>query len=430
MSEKHQLEWRVAERLSEKRQQQPDEHLAYLELLAEMSHRLIWSVEGIRGHELLRKLSSGDKDVSEHLWIDLDDFCDYCEYLASSGVLSNLPTRGRRDIARAALESYSLVVRAESDIGEKDADVSAPSSVSYEELDRDHYRLMRVYRYRLAPAVRRLEALLRGSIVDVVPTLVREIEFPAEFRSAGLQLLSHFPRWFDQRHGEVDGLAIAIAQEGSRVRLEVRSPEGLVEVLEEDLADYGLMILGDKSPNEVAPDHPAAADEMEFRLKQAENEFELAGMVPEMKGSLDEFKTQMIQGLTETPPVAITVKNYVSLRGGDQNVEATANSFATLEIDGLQQHLRALIDSVERGSDLAAEAEWSESALNRVRSAPAEVTAEDRNRLLRFLTSIGDDSTDLGKLAKAANLSAGLVENITNGISALLPFLSAAAGWK
>lgn len=72
--------------------------------------------------------------------------------------------------------------------------------------------------------------------------IAREIEFPPEYRQAGIGILSYFAQVLQQKYPD-EPVKVRVEQEGIKVRLVIESPSGeLKERIEKTLVEYGLVV--------------------------------------------------------------------------------------------------------------------------------------------------------------------------------------------
>lgn len=106
-------------------------------------------------------------------------------------------------------------------------------------------------------------------------SIIREIKFPANFKDAGVSILSYFSHVLEEKYPDTDA-TVVISQKGENVILKVESDEGELERIEETLVDYGKVIKGKIAAKELFPDTLASIEltnklelvKMELRLKE------------------------------------------------------------------------------------------------------------------------------------------------------------------
>ena len=88
---------------------------------------------------------------------------------------------------------------------------------------------------------------------ESVDRIVRQIEFLPEHHQAGLSILEYFGTVVRQKYPDTP-VKVRIEQEGLRVRMIVETPEGKKEPIEETLTEYGLVVVGQKKPEDLLAD--------------------------------------------------------------------------------------------------------------------------------------------------------------------------------
>jgi len=83
--------------------------------------------------------------------------------------------------------------------------------------------------------------------------VVREITFPPEFTQAGIGLLSYFSSIIEKKYPDMD-VSISIQQIGNTVTLSITHPDGRQEEIVHTLNNYGLVLSGKLSPEDILED--------------------------------------------------------------------------------------------------------------------------------------------------------------------------------
>lgn len=116
--------------------------------------------------------------------------------------------------------------------------------------------------------IKTLTLRLKKIVDDDFPdAIVKSIDFDEESYQAGISILSYFSTIVKQRYPDTK-VKIRIEQEGQTVRLVVELPNGEKEKIERTLEDYGLVVLGQKSPEELLPD-PLQVMQLRYQLDQS-----------------------------------------------------------------------------------------------------------------------------------------------------------------
>lgn len=84
-------------------------------------------------------------------------------------------------------------------------------------------------------------------------TIERCIEFPAEYKQAGISILSFFGEVLKQKHPNMEAV-VRIEQDGLNIRMVIEPKSGEPEIIEKTLDEYGLVITGQMSPEKFTSD--------------------------------------------------------------------------------------------------------------------------------------------------------------------------------
>ena len=96
-------------------------------------------------------------------------------------------------------------------------------------------------------------------------TLIRELEFPPEYKESVVSILSYFSRVVEQKYPNISA-RVTIGQQGNAISLKVETDEGEIETIERTLNDYGLVVTGKKPATDLF-DNPASVLELRNRLE-------------------------------------------------------------------------------------------------------------------------------------------------------------------
>jgi hypothetical protein len=102
--------------------------------------------------------------------------------------------------------------------------------------------------------------------------IVRAIEFPAEYYQAGLSILSYFSTLLRRKYPDIN-VRVTIEQDGLRIKMVIETPDGDREIIEKLLNEYGLVIVGSKSPSDITKDKLTIL-ELKHQLKIAQTMIE------------------------------------------------------------------------------------------------------------------------------------------------------------
>ncbi len=83
--------------------------------------------------------------------------------------------------------------------------------------------------------------------------ILREIEFPPEYKQAGIGVMNYFAEVMEQKYPDIP-VNVQIAQEGTLVRMTLETDDGHREVVERTLEEYGLVVAGKQAAATLLPD--------------------------------------------------------------------------------------------------------------------------------------------------------------------------------
>nr|AKQ22710.1 hypothetical protein [Candidatus Entotheonella serta] len=112
----------------------------------------------------------------------------------------------------------------------------------------------------------------RFSPPDGLFRIIREIEFPPEYRQAGIGILHYFSEILRHEYPDVI-VPVRIEQEVLIVRMIIETPEGQQDTIERTLADYGLVVTGKMPPEQFLSD-PYAVIAVKSELRVAHGRIE------------------------------------------------------------------------------------------------------------------------------------------------------------
>ncbi|WP_017454002.1 hypothetical protein [Herbaspirillum rubrisubalbicans] len=244
-----------------------------------------------------------------------------------------------------------------------------------------------------------------GSIV-----INRAIEFPPEYRQAGIGILSYFGTVLEEKYPG-NNARVRIEQDGLCVRLIVESDNGNREVIERALQEYEMVVRGDASPDSLF-ESKAKVVELQTELRIAQVRVDTQRDIISLQG--EEIKTlrQLIgHSLSQSTPIAVNVSPTICLSNSVQvhhEVPALASHFqrlsdlAVAEPD-IQLRLLDLEDAVASlGEKKTPEEAKGSSALRKLK-----VWLDDASSVgsatNTFLQKVGDGVELAQKVAKHYN---------------------------
>lgn len=122
----------------------------------------------------------------------------------------------------------------------------------------------------------------------------RTIEFKPEQTQAGLSILNYFSRIVRQKYPDVN-VKVKIQQDIDFVHMEIQTPEGEIEKIKQTLDQYGLVVLGQISPNELLS-NPMHIMELKNKLEMSAMELR---MTKELLENTKSMQNERIESLEE-----------------------------------------------------------------------------------------------------------------------------------
>lgn len=122
--------------------------------------------------------------------------------------------------------------------------------------------------------------------------ITRSIEFPPEYRQAGISILSYFGIILQQKYPDKK-VKVRIEQEGLKITMIVETVEGDREAIERTLDEYGLVVLDKIPASQLLPD-PLHAMALENKLEMAKLEIRQAYKMLDMSEKrVDDLKEEI-----------------------------------------------------------------------------------------------------------------------------------------
>ncbi len=134
------------------------------------------------------------------------------------------------------------------------------------------------------------------AIIRVQKTILRQIEFPPEYREAGTSILTYFHHILKTKYPDLD-VKVKIEQDGLILRMIIDTPDGDRELVEKTLEQYGMVVMG-KMPIEEFLSDPYEIMALKNKLEIANTELRLTRDLltfkqNEYKNQIDEHKNQI-----------------------------------------------------------------------------------------------------------------------------------------
>jgi CRP-like cAMP-binding protein len=108
-----------------------------------------------------------------------------------------------------------------------------------------------------------------GENIGKAQRLSRSIEFQPEHRQAGIGILNYFSKFLTERYPDVS-VKVIIEQEGNKVRMIIETTDGCIEIVEQTLEEYALIISGKASPSDFLSN--------QYQIMELNQKLEMAAM--------------------------------------------------------------------------------------------------------------------------------------------------------
>ncbi len=187
----------------------------------------------------------------------------------------------------------------------------------------------------------------KQTVKSYARVIERSIEFPPEYKQAGVSILSYFSRVVDSKYPE-DDVRVSILQEGNKVTLRVETPDGEVEDIDRTLDEYGMVVNGQLPVAQFTGDQELIRDlktrlevtRLELKLRQEaflEGKEQYGQRIQSLESQVDTLTGLVTQGLGQAGTLLSVLQ--ATIAHGDVS--------------------RAIADSLARIADLA-ESEYSD----------------------------------------------------------------------
>jgi len=157
---------------------------------------------------------------------------------------------------------------------------------------------------------------------DFERLIERSIEFPPEYKQAGVSILNYFAEIIRKKYPESEA-TVQIKQDGLKVTMIIDTAKGEREIIEKTLNDYGLVITGQMTPEQFTDDkHQIIELKSELRIAQVRIEMQ-KDLLPDKSAQID--KLFLMLGNTLQTPQHIHISNQAS-GGNTINAQNVTNS--------------------------------------------------------------------------------------------------------
>ena len=135
---------------------------------------------------------------------------------------------------------------------------------------------------------------LPNLLLDDNESILRSIEFPPEYKSAGVSLLTYFGEVIQQKYPDSD-VTFRIEQRDNIVTLIVMANDRELERIEQLLSDYGQVIEGTKPVSEFLA-NPMQQTQLAHKLDMAELELKMTRQLYQQYNSLQNERIEALEG--------------------------------------------------------------------------------------------------------------------------------------
>ena len=222
--------------------------------------------------------------------------------------------------------------------------------------------------------------------------LRRSLEFPPEYKAAGIGILTHFGEVLKAKYRDLEA-KVTIEQDGNTVTMIVTTEDGEeLGKIEKTFEEYGLVVLGQKSPEELFPNDPmqVVALKSEIRMMQirVENQRELLAvqdrLLENQRVDIEDLKA-LIGTVARRPTAPVTV-------------QVVAGNFTT-HLPALQAGISELQKELPENPDL-------DQAATDLKSLEGETDPErvksHLERVRQVLENLGDEKSLTSKTLRGA----------------------------
>jgi len=125
--------------------------------------------------------------------------------------------------------------------------------------------------------------------------IIKTIEFPAEYKQAGISILNYFSQILQTKYPDTDA-KIQIIQDGLLVSLIIEpTKEGEIKIIEKTLEEYGLVVTKRMPPESLFPDNPYEAMALKNKLEMTELELRQTRQLLSLTEKNYENKLSMVE---------------------------------------------------------------------------------------------------------------------------------------
>jgi len=125
-----------------------------------------------------------------------------------------------------------------------------------------------------------------AGLKDDQNTIIRLIEFPAEYQQAGMSILSYFSKILNKKYTN-QKVSVTIKQEDLKVTMIIETPDGKRDEIEKTLYEYGLVVTGKMEPQKFVDD--------QFEILELQNQLTWAKAQIETQNRIMNYQDEEIK---------------------------------------------------------------------------------------------------------------------------------------
>ncbi len=244
--------------------------------------------------------------------------------------------------------------------------------------------------------------------------IIREIEFPPEYRQAGIGIMNYFAEVMRQKYPDIPA-TVQITQDDLTVRMTIETDDGYRETVEKTLAEYSLVISGKQQPEEMLSD-PVHVIRLENQLThvraQLETERRVLQLTEQQNRDLHNRTTSLEEDVRRLQDVI-----HDALRHSQRQTTRLINT-SSKHTSEFTQLFRDLLDRPDASAAAVQDALATIQQTLEAIDERQEVAEAERTALIESVRTLHDQSpTVLRQLTEAVpNIGSGIVANIISGV--------------
>lgn len=181
-----------------------------------------------------------------------------------------------------------------------------------------------------------IENIIQQEINDDFISIKRSIEFPPEYKQAGVSILNYFSEVLEKKYPEAKA-TVQIKQDGLKVTMTIDPVNGDPETIEKTLDEYGLVVTGKMAPEVFTDDK-----HMIMELKQ---ELRIAKLRIETQKDLLQDKSAQVDKLLSIVGDAVKSKPSINISTGDKTeIEQVSESAINIKSNIENASQTAIVD--------------------------------------------------------------------------------------